>query len=129
MGKRQKPAVRIISRACNIRRFIYEAHICKLTGRLISIHAGCRRWSSWAQAQAHYGVLNGTKMKYGVAHYAWSDEYVEALLTHPSLSKDRQRRALIERAEARSILYKLEVDTKLVQDHIRNRLKRHGRRR
>jgi len=36
--------VRYVSRESNLRRFVYTARVCKRTGRLLGIMAGCRSW-------------------------------------------------------------------------------------
>lgn len=83
----------------HLRNFTYTAKVDALTGELVEITAGCRRWGSFAQARQHY---NGKRdIYYGSS---WRDDDRSHL---NGAGADASTRYFYDRQEARMIIDRL----------------------
>jgi len=98
-----------------LRTYHYVCRVDADTGKLIDIQAGCRRWLSFTQANAHY---SGEYIKRNGP--AWRDDEMAHLKGHAG---DDSTRRYYWREEARIILRRLKT---LVSDYT-DRLERKRR--
>ena len=96
----------------HLRDYTYTAKVDALTGELVEITAGCRRWGSFAQARQHY---NGKRSPY--YGDSWRDDHQSHL---NGSGTDGSTRNFYYRREARTIIDRLDV---MVSDYC-NRLVR-----
>lgn len=99
-----------------LREYIYTAKVNALTGELVEITAGCRHWTSFAQARMHY---DGRHSPY--YDNSWRDDRQCHLL---GTGADASTRNFYYRQEARTIIDRLAV---MVSDY-RARLRRKAKR-
>lgn len=93
----------------HLRDYTYTAKVNALTGELVEITAGCRHWTSFAQARKHY---NGKRnIYYG---YSWRDDD-QSHLNGPGLADSTSN--YYYRHEARAIIDHL--DTMVTNYHDR----------
>ena len=96
----------------HLREYTYTAKVNAFTGELVEITAGCRHWTSFAQARKHY---NGKHSPY-YGHNWRDDERCHLNGT----GADDSTRNFYYRQESRTIIDRLDV---MVRDY-RNRLAR-----
>lgn len=103
-----KPKIKTITveRKANIRHYTYTAHLSAKTGKLLKIVAGCRKWKTFEEAEAHYRGSTPAGEK-------WSDGYTPM--------SDVVRWAC--RQEARMLLNRLRGDVARAQRRLRARLR------
>jgi len=124
---KRNPNVRYVSRESNLRRYVYTARVCKLTGRLLGIRAGCRRWKNFRDALDHYGIHEQAWRRNPVACDKWQNQYGEARLRDGEghVINTSYPRWWAERQEARELLRKLRRDVQKIQRRIRRRARGH----
>ena len=102
MSKTQSFSIR-----AHLREYIYTAKVNALTGELVEITAGCRHWTSFAQARKHYDGKPGNP-SYGSN---WRDDNNAHL---NGTARDRSTELFFYRLEARIIIDRLDV---MVRDY------------
>lgn len=105
--------VKIISLQSYLRPALtYKAHVSNRTGKLLRITAGCRTWSSFDVAAAHYRgegpYWSGNK---------WCDSQIDVCLNEGSWI------VAAWREEARRILKRLSGEVEIAQGRIKRRRK------
>lgn len=121
---KRNPALRYVSRESNLRHYTYTARICKMTGRLLGVRAGCRRWKNFRDALDHYGVHEQAWRRSPVACEKWRNDHGRAILNQAEGWKPYAV-WFAERREARELLKKLRRDVQIIQRRIRRRARGH----
>jgi len=99
----------------HLREYTYTAKVNALTGELVEITAGCRHWTSFAQARKHY---NGKRdIYYG---NSWRDDD-RSHLNGPGLADST--RNYYYRQEARTIIDRLDTMVTNYCDRLRRKAK------
>lgn len=117
-----KVNVRIVSLNSHIRRWRYEARLCVRTGRLLGVRAGCRRWSNFAQAKAHYEGGGKYERAFDDSRKWMLSRIQDNLMRSSDYWAGLNRYA--EREEALCLLDRLKRRTYRAQERIRKKLRR-----